>query len=582
MKIKYSNHTEDEIMAAAVKEHAFDARSIILGVSIFAVLVVVSSVWRLALNEGSLKALKEFVFTPEDPDSEDFELKDPHRELIEQQLETPEDMEEMETPNIQMTTEIMETDIPEEIIKTESIEVTTDVEVDITEMDIVDAPEELVDITEDTAYAMTPIAAIVPGAADLYRHKEPIPRHRPRLALLNRAPKPSLGLKMTPRQFGDLEAPTIGELGPVSINLFGRGDYLAAMGRSGSLETRTAVDAALRWLALHQEPQGYWDVHKWDLEDVGATPESSGGSHGKSVKGVTGFAILAFMGGGHTIRKGEYRTHLYRSLDWLLKEQDAKTGEVSKNMYEQAICTIALCEAFGRAPDERIGLAARKAVDYCVNARAKDDGWRYSYQHEPPSDMSVSSWFLQALKTAKLANMKFDHTVFSRGLTYVDQLTDKGGVGDTSGGVGYTYQEGLNYGGNGRPALTCAAMVIRQFSGLGVKAKVLLKGAKLTKEKEPDWEDKDFYYWYYATYAMHNMGGEYRIWWNRRIRDVLLDNQTKQGHQAGSWDPEGVRWGAGRVYTTALGALCLEVYYRYGEALQSFGTVPDLQELFFQ
>jgi hypothetical protein len=32
--------------------------------------------------------------------------------------------------------------------------------------------------------------------------------------------------------------------------------------------------------------------------------------------------------------------------------------------------------------------------------------------------------------------------------------------------------------------------------------------------------------------------------------------------------------GAGRVYTTALAALCLEVYHRYGEDLQNFGTVP--------
>jgi hypothetical protein len=78
------------------------------------------------------------------------------------------------------------------------------------------------------------------------------------------------------------------------------------------------------------------------------------------------------------------------------------------------------------------------------------------------------------------------------------------------------------------------------------------------------------------------MGGEYRIWWNRRIRDVLLDNQSRRGHQAGSWNPENSSFNSGRVYTTALGVLCMEVYYRYGEALQSFGTAPELEDMFFQ
>jgi hypothetical protein len=127
-------------------------------------------------------------------------------------------------------------------------------------------------------------------------------------------------------------------------------------------------------------------------------------------------------------------------------------------------------------------------------------------------------------------------------------------------------------------------MVVRQFSGVGVKSHLLVKGAELTRRHEPTWERKDFYLWYYATYAMHNMGGEYRIWWNRRIRDVLIENQMKTGENAGSWDPEGARWAdrGGRVYSTALGALCLEVYYRYSQALNSFGVAPDLDDLFLE
>jgi hypothetical protein len=570
---------------AIAEDRLFDAKSFVIGAAACVLMLGVATVWRMAaVAEHKLAPIKEFVFTPEAPNTEKFELKDPQRQLLEQKTEQPDKMdktEEMVTPHILITTEIMETDIPEEVVKTESIEVTTDVDVKVKEMDIVDAPEELTEVTEQVTYAITPIAAVVKEGGDLIKLKE-APRHRPRTAFANTAPRPSLGLKMMPRQFGDLDAPTIGELGPVSINLLGSGEYMGALGRSGSLETRTAVDAALRWLAMHQEPQGYWAVHKWDPENVSPTPPGgSGGERDQHVRGITGFAVLGLMGGGHTIRKGEYRTHLYRALEYLMKNQTPQ-GQLSPNMYEHSICTIALCEAFGRSPDERLGLAARKAVDFCVKARGADDGWRYTPNPPTASDMSVSSWFLQALKTAKLANIKFDHTAFSRGQAYVDQLTDKGGVGETTGAVGYQYVEGLEYG-HGSPALTCAAMVIRQFSGIGPKAPVLARSAELTRKRPPDWEaEKDFYYWYYATYAMHNMGGEYRIWWNKRIRDVLLDHQSKQGHQAGSWDPENVKWDGGRVYCTALGALCLEVYYRYGEALQSFGTVPDLQELFFQ
>jgi hypothetical protein len=127
-------------------------------------------------------------------------------------------------------------------------------------------------------------------------------------------------------------------------------------------------------------------------------------------------------------------------------------------------------------------------------------------------------------------------------------------------------------------------MMVRQFSGVGVKSHVLVKGAALTKRQPPGWRQKDFYLWYYATYAMHNMGGEHRIWWNRRIRDVLLQHQTKGGEHAGSWDPKGARWGGrgGRVYSTALGALCLEVYYRYSQALNSFGVAPEIDDLFLR
>jgi hypothetical protein len=56
--------------------------------------------------------------------------------------------------------------------------------------------------------------------------------------------------------------------------------------------------------------------------------------------------------------------------------------------------------------------------------------------------------------------------------------------------------------------------------------------------------------------------------WNRAMRHALIESQVKQGCAAGSWDPQkptadsGSESG-GRIMTTSLAALTLEVYYRY-------------------
>ena len=75
-------------------------------------------------------------------------------------------------------------------------------------------------------------------------------------------------------------------------------------------------------------------------------------------------------------------------------------------------------------------------------------------------------------------------------------------------------------------------------------------------------------YWYYGSYAMYQMGGRHWKAWNSAMKRTLLPSQRAQGHLAGSWDPVGP-WGShgGRVYSTALMVLCLEVYYRYGRVL---------------
>jgi len=79
----------------------------------------------------------------------------------------------------------------------------------------------------------------------------------------------------------------------------------------------------------------------------------------------------------------------------------------------------------------------------------------------------------------------------------------------------------------------------------------------------------DFYYWYYATLAMFQMGGDYWRQWNKHMKAALVNHQRQSGDEAGSWDPIGA-WGfaGGRVYATAINTLSLEIYYRYARVFR--------------
>ena len=74
----------------------------------------------------------------------------------------------------------------------------------------------------------------------------------------------------------------------------------------------------------------------------------------------------------------------------------------------------------------------------------------------------------------------------------------------------------------------------------------------------------NLYYWYYATLGMYQLQGIHWQRWNDALRRTLVGRQVKEGPLAGSWDTDDL-WGGhgGRVYTTSLAALALEVYYRF-------------------
>jgi hypothetical protein len=87
----------------------------------------------------------------------------------------------------------------------------------------------------------------------------------------------------------------------------------------------------------------------------------------------------------------------------------------------------------------------------------------------------------------------------------------------------------------------------------------------------------DMYYWFFGTLALFQVGGEEWRAWSGALKDAVVARQhpAGSGSRTGSWDPIDP-WGltdGGRIYSTALQTLTLEVYYRYDGALGARGAV---------
>ncbi|MDB5174046.1 MAG: Prenyltransferase and squalene oxidase repeat, partial [Phycisphaerales bacterium] len=116
------------------------------------------------------------------------------------------------------------------------------------------------------------------------------------------------------------------------------------------------------------------------------------------------------------------------------------------------------------------------------------------------------------------------------------------------------------------PTATMTAQVVftRMLLGQELNEAEMREAVDFLRQQPPDPNNADIYYWYYASLSMQQMQSPAWKAWNERTRDLLVRMQHKDGAHAGYWDTN-VRRGdrGGRVFTTSIATLTLEVYYRY-------------------
>ena len=379
------------------------------------------------------------------------------------------------------------------------------------------------------------------------------------------APKPKTE---TPKPAPQQPAPPTPPLPSTYLDRFAKDREALVEKRGGSAQTERAVRAALGWLATAQSNNGGWDASRFGAGAARVVlDQDRRGAGAQADTGVTGLALLAFLGGGHTHSSGAYTHEVAGGLEYLRQRQRADgalygDAELFAQMYCHSMATFAVCEALALTGDERLEPMARAAIRYTLSMQhPTDGGWRYKYGHR--GDTSQLGWQLMSLKSAQLAGIDVPPATW----TLVDRFLQRVRRG-SAGGLA-SYQPGTAPSRTmTAEALFCRQLQQEQQHGNLPAAAIQEAGASLAAAL-PSASERNLYFWYYATLALHRnqtLSSEAtEAWedWNHALTTTLLTTQQSDG----SWDVNTV-WGGcgGRVYTTALSALCLEVYYRYSPA----------------
>ena len=329
----------------------------------------------------------------------------------------------------------------------------------------------------------------------------------------------------------------------------------------GSPDSEAAVELGLQWIIKHQLTDGSWRFRHHSSACNGRC-----GNEGRidSPNAATGLALMSLLGAGYTHQRGPYQAEIQLGLDYLDREirylpyGGSLKGIGSKALYSHAIATIALAEALAMTGDETYRKPVVEAYRFIVASQHAKGGWKY--RDRSPGDMSVTGWMVMAMKACENAGVEPDEKSRRLAREFVDSLA-------FAGGVEYGYE--MSGKGDIKPAAqdrkpSCSAIgqLMKMYFGRHREHPDLANACQFLAETGSS--DSDIYFNFYGTLVLHHARAPQWKQWNQTVRDHLIQTQRRNGHEAGSWFFSDLHGNTGgRLYTTAMAIMTLEVYYRF-------------------
>ncbi|MBN8526397.1 MAG: terpene cyclase/mutase family protein [Planctomycetes bacterium] len=386
----------------------------------------------------------------------------------------------------------------------------------------------------------------------------------------------------------------------------GGGKRRAVAKGGGSKGSEGAVDAALRWFKRHQAADGAWRAISYQNNCTMDGPKCEPGKNHRNGENediaLTALATLCFLGAGYDhATPNTHRQVVRKAVDWLLAAQgpDGVFGKAYN--YEQAIAAMALAEAFAMTSDRSLRPAAQRAIDVVLARRAQPTaligsgaggtypvtglGWGDFTATGQKAHSSACGWNIQAIKSAATAGLdvkdgpagaKLWLDAVWRGTCALEKK-DPARLDPYRDTTTLAYYVDFT---TGAASELGAANVIHNLAAVGVVSGVFMgvdassvmiqtmANHVMAYDVPRAWPG-NLYYTYYCTFGMFQLGGDRWQTWNNIVRDQFVASQrTEDGCFDGSWDFERCTFYAhdvGRLLSTALSCLSLEVYYRYAQ-----------------
>ena len=331
-----------------------------------------------------------------------------------------------------------------------------------------------------------------------------------------------------------------------------------------------SVEQGLAWLATQQQEDGSFK-----------TIESG-------QPAITALCLMAFLAQGESPVNGKRQEQLSKAIEYIVKQQKPNglistaapaavpiprtrslVGETAS--YNHAISALALTEAYGQCNAEQAktmmpaiekAIAATVEMQNWAGKRIIDEGgWRYldvRYENGD-SDLSLTSWHLMFLRSARNAGFDLPVKSIEAGAQYVENCF----LNQEDRQV-HAYMPGERW--KCTPAMAAAGVLALAHAGKHNSKEAKLSGDWILKHDFSNYFDdtppygvghtKQYHYGAaLCSQAMFQLGSKY---W-KQFFPVMVKAMVANQNADGSWPAERREKKYGQCYSTALSILSLSV-----------------------